>query len=398
MDDAPVPDEPTSVGRFNEAADRYYQVHPNVEHFSRKPFHNIEESGSILMRLGIIMQNLHVGAAHTVLDFGAGSCWLALILNKLGIATVSVDVSATALAMGRALFEKDPFTNRNVDARFLVFDGYRIDLPDRSVDRVICFDSFHHLPNPATVLGELARVLVDGGIAAFAEPGEQHSEAVQSRHEAAQFGVLENDVNLRDLWPDASAAGFTDIKIAAVVDAQSMLLDLDSFLAYREWANESFPHQSNRYWLRGGQVFFLHKGAFALDTAGPGRLVADLRWSSPLAPGARPGMRLPFAVEARNTSETLWKARRNPRGGFVQLGVHLFEVDADGGETIRDHDFLRVPLPRDVRPGDSAILSGVIVAPEPAGSYLLTFDLVDEGVKWFSQDGSRELRSPLEVR
>jgi SAM-dependent methyltransferase len=389
--------EPSSIRRFNEAADRYYAAHPNVEHFERKPFHNIEESSAILLRLGIILQNLHVGQSHTILDFGAGSCWLSLMLNKLGISTISVDVSSAALAIGAQLFEKDPFTNRDVEARFLSFDGFRIDLPDRSVDRIICFDSFHHLPNTTTVLSELARVLVNGGLAAFAEPGEEHSQSPQAKHEAEQFGVLENDVNLREVWREAGAAGFGTMKIAALIDAHGMLLDLDRFLAYRDRGSDGFPHELNRGLLRGGQVFFLYKGAFRLDSAAPGRLVAELNLRSPLQSSTDSGGRLTFAVDCRNTSETIWKAKPHPRGGYVQLGAHLSRVDATGTRTMLNYDFLRVPLPRDVLPGDSVVLVGSVVAPGSIGSYLISFDMVDEMIKWFSEDGSEELGVSFEI-
>ena len=93
--------------------------------------------------------------------------------------------------------------------KFLVFDGHTIDLPDGSVDWILCFDAFHHVPNPAEVIAEFARVLRPGGMAGFSEPGPHHSQTEQSQAEMRNFKVLENDLVVEDLERYALAAGFT---------------------------------------------------------------------------------------------------------------------------------------------------------------------------------------------
>ena len=60
----------------------------------------------------------------------------------------------------------------------------------------MCLDAFHHVPNPGLVLAELSRVLKEGGIAGFAEPGPEHSKSPQSQYEMKTFKVVENDVNV----------------------------------------------------------------------------------------------------------------------------------------------------------------------------------------------------------
>ncbi len=54
---------------------------------------------------------------------------------------------------------------------FLVGDAGRLDLPDRRFDQVLVFGLLHHLPDDAVsaVLGEVARVLDDGGRALVIE-------------------------------------------------------------------------------------------------------------------------------------------------------------------------------------------------------------------------------------
>jgi ubiquinone/menaquinone biosynthesis C-methylase UbiE len=88
-----------------------------------------------------------------------------------------------------------------------VFDGHRIDLPDASVDRIFCFDAFHHVPNPTQVMRELGRVLRPGGIAGFSEPGRHHSKGARSQYEMKNYTAIENDVVMEEVWTWARAAG-----------------------------------------------------------------------------------------------------------------------------------------------------------------------------------------------
>jgi len=96
----------------------------------------------------------------TVLDFGAGTCWLSRLLNQLQYVTIACDASLSALDIGRRLFRDYSVIGHPLaEPRFLHFDGYTIDLPDKSVDRIIRFDMFHHIPNQDEVLREFSRVL-----------------------------------------------------------------------------------------------------------------------------------------------------------------------------------------------------------------------------------------------
>src|SRR5690606_22391894 len=100
---------------------------------------------------------------HRVLEFGAGSCWAGRLLNQLGMAVTSLDISPSALALGERLAREQPVIGRQPKHEFLRYDGLRIPMPDRSVDRIFCFDAFHHVADPEATLGEFARVLDEGG-------------------------------------------------------------------------------------------------------------------------------------------------------------------------------------------------------------------------------------------
>jgi SAM-dependent methyltransferase len=400
---------------YNQAAEEYYRTHPDKGHFERKPFHSVTETPAILLRLGLILMDLYVGPSHRVVDFGAGPCWLSLMLNKMGISTVSIDVSPTALDIGKRLFSRDPLVRFDAEPQFLVFDGYRIDLPDESVDRVICFDAYHHLPNTSQILGELARILVPGGIAAFAEPGPEHSHSLQSQHEATTYGVLEADVDLDIVWKEALKAGFTEMKILPVIDTCAMALDPATYRRYLSGTDEEFPHDINRRHLRGEQVFFLYKGQFIPDSRGPSVLQSVLSIEGSTVRRARPGEQVIFTITCTNTEQTIWKAGPYPRGGYVRLGAHLARLGSgqslplnsvdgvasgqmSGGlSTMLNFDFLRMPLPHDVPPGGAVTLHGSFTAPAQPGRYEVVFDMVDENVNWFAEEGSQPLCLQLDV-
>ena len=53
------------------------------------------------------------------------ACWLSHLLNRYGCRTVSVDVSQTALALGRRLFTESPQTNWTPDPIHLRLQTYR---------------------------------------------------------------------------------------------------------------------------------------------------------------------------------------------------------------------------------------------------------------------------------
>ena len=72
--------------------------------------------------------------------------------NRFGCRTIALDVSETALKLGRELFERESGTNWALQPEFVVYDGHRIPRDDRSVDKVIVYHAFHHVPNQEEVL------------------------------------------------------------------------------------------------------------------------------------------------------------------------------------------------------------------------------------------------------
>lgn len=98
-----------------------------------------------------------------------------------------------------------------------------------------------------------------------------------------------------------------------------------------------------------------------------------------------------LSVRVKNAGNTLWRAGEKRRG-VVALGGHLY-----AGGALAELDFLRVALPRDVAPGDALELAFAFQAPARPGAYALELDMVDEGIAWFAQRGSRTARVLLLV-
>ena len=165
----------TSIDDLNRSAEEYFASLKDWEHHLTKPFSQAHETPTLLAGMAAVLQGLELMPGATVLEFGAGTGWLSRYLTQLGCRSILLDVSPTALDIARELYARLPIIGERPAPRFLVFDGRRIDLPDGSVDRILCFHAFHHVPDPAAMVREFGRVLAPGGIAGFAEPGPRHS-------------------------------------------------------------------------------------------------------------------------------------------------------------------------------------------------------------------------------
>src|SRR4051812_3527224 len=381
------------IEAFNRAAEMYFSSLTDWDHHLAKPFSQVEETPVLLMNLSVLFQALRVTPGMRVLEFGAGSGWLSRFLTQMGCRVVAMDVSDTALRMARELYARHPPIGTQPEPEFLLFDGRRIGLPDGSVDRIICFDAFHHAANPHATIGEFGRVLVDGGIAAFAEPGPRHAGAPRSQFEAQTYGVVERDVDVHDIWRTAQAAGFRDLRMNVFhgTPFQVSLEDYEQLVAGAAPADEWLA--STRTFLRHVRHFALIKGGVpAADSRSADGLRCDIRATVP----ERTIAGLPIIVDAAvtNTGTATWLASGEPRGG-VMLGAHLY--DAAGKLLV--FDFYASPLadpPRAIVPGES-VRCRMTLPPLDAGSYRIEVDCVAAHVTWFALAGSRPVVLTVDV-
>ncbi|MEO5763056.1 MAG: class I SAM-dependent methyltransferase, partial [Vicinamibacteria bacterium] len=374
---------------FNRNAERHWKhiaAEPDARlHVLNKPLSTVRDTPGILYRLGLVLHELDLGVGMTVVDFGAGSCWLSSMMNRLRCRTISVDVSETALNFGREMFAADPRHQMELKPEFVKYSGHALGIPDASVDRIVCFDSFHHVPNQSEVLGEFFRILKPGGRLVMGEPGEGHAHSDQGAYETEIHGVLENDLHLDDLMKVANVVGFHSPHLKPFPDPSSLTFSLDQHVKFMEGDDLVFPIDQLREALRHFMVLSLRKGTGAPDSRNPSVLRAEITPTSlvkhPSLPGSLQSLRV------KNTGDTLWLHQKTPLGGFVALGAHFLNLKR---ETIA-RGFVRVYLPREVAPGESIDLEIRLPNASAEGDCLIQLDMVDDRVAWFEQTGSPTL-------
>jgi SAM-dependent methyltransferase len=381
-----------SVEELAGTADDYYRTTLQfADRYLAKPFADPRDTPDLLGSFAHLVSGLRLVPGMTVLDFGAGACWTTRCLTQLGCAAIALDVSATALELGQRLYARLPPIGNCPSPRFLVFDGRHIDLPDASVDRIFCFDAFHHVPNPADVMIELGRVLRPGGIAGFSEPGRHHSKGARSQYEMKNYTAIENDVVMEDIWRWASAAGFDDLELA-VFSTESYRVPLREFEEVTRGGRALARYAERvRVFLHGHQTFFLTKGGQAAKDSREreglkGEITVELERTSVHRAESILGN-----ATVQNVGSVTWLAGSTVHGG-VNLGVHLRARD---GHPI-SVDFARIALEGRTAPGHTQRLEFALPPPEP-GDYLLEFDLVSEGVGWFEMNGSATVTLAITV-
>jgi SAM-dependent methyltransferase len=383
---------------LNRKAEEYFAKIDDRTYLLSKPFAAADEAAKLLFQVGALLQGLHLHRYMDVLDFGAGSCWSSHMLSQLGCKVYAVDVAPTALDIGRERYRRHPPFGEQPEPEFLVYDGHRLPLPDESIDRILCCDAFHHVPNPEGLIREMSRVLRKDGLAGFAEPGPDHSSCPESQHEMEAYGVLENDVVIEDVWRWARDAGFGRIELStfSMEPVRFELADYERFIAGASSADAAVL-DTVRYYARATRTFFLGKEAKrVLDSRSKKDLRAELEVVLRGGPVFAPGIPLPLSVRVKNTSPARWLPISAKLGG-VDLGVHLLDL----GSGRFDNDYARILLTpgegRPIHPGEELAFDAAVPCPPP-GAYEIELDLVSEGVVWFKFNQSPTCRLRIEVR
>jgi 2-polyprenyl-3-methyl-5-hydroxy-6-metoxy-1,4-benzoquinol methylase len=384
----------TSVEELSRSAEEYFSTLPDWEHHLAKPFSNAEEAPRLLTAVATLLQGLRPAAGMTVLEFGAGSGWLSHALTQVGCRVILLDVSASALEIARELYRRQPIVGDRPRPEFLTFDGRHVDLPDGSVDRIVSFHAFHHVPNPDAVLREFGRLLKPGGIAGFSEPGPRHSLDPRSQFDMRAHRVVENDIDIHALWRIARSCGFADLKLA-LYHGPAFHVSLAGFEAFLADSGAGEPWvNSTRAFLRHVRTFFLYKeGVERVDSRSLHAL--GCRIDAVVAGACRAQQPILIDVTVSNSGTAVWLPPDAASGG-VTLGAHLY---SDDGKLIT-FDFHRQAMSapaREIVPGEMLTMR-VALPPQAPGRYLIELDCVAANVTWFAQVGSLPARIVVDVR
>jgi ubiquinone/menaquinone biosynthesis C-methylase UbiE len=379
--------EKYSVQELIASADAYYE---RIEHMDilAKPF-RLPDAQHLLTEVGQLISGLKLHPGDHVVDFGCGTGWAGRLINACGCKVTSVDVAANALVVAKDLTAKWrnglPDGNRLPPHEFALFDGFRIDLPDNSVDKIFTLDSFHHVPNPRLVLEEFFRILKPGGIVGFCEPGPNHSKSPSSQLEMKLHTVIECDIVIEDIWANAQDIGFGGIKLM-ITPLMGWLVD---YQAYSDFPNNpkvlsDFVGATN-FRAKNFPIFFLYKpGSGKLTSETNDGLSHAIKLVVP-QDGLTIGRSAPpLRLHVANTGKASWLPSGAKRGSVT---VGIIATDSKGrSKQLRSH-----LSDNAVDPGTKLELD-VFVNDLPAGDYILEIDLVSEFVCWFHEVGAETIK------
>ena len=376
-------------------ADVYFEAIDNPWAFHlKKPFQSPDDARATMAGFSAILSLGNIRQGDVVVDFGCGTGWLTVALALMRCRPIGLDISPAALRIAAAYAESLP-TLKGAPIRFEAI-GETLPLDDASVDRVVCFDAFHHVRDPKATLAEFARVLRPGGMALFHEPGPEHSRTPLSQMEMREFAVIENDVVIERLWEFGREAGFSDLVMAAYTE-RPMLMDLETYnrgiTGMTSPAEAASLGRELMHQMSCKRVFSMKKQASAdFDTDHDSRSRNGLAGAvTVLEHRPHPETRgVWVSLEVTNTGTSWWRPS-GAEDGSVNLGAKLLRAD---GQTV---DLNRAPVSQTpLHPGESRRVEMVVSVPpgvDPGSE--LRIDLVSEMVCWFYEIGSTGPRVPL---
>lgn len=361
-----------------------------------------------------------------ILDAGAGGCWVSEWLQRLQFKTVSLDLSIDMLRVG---------AERLQNKRSVVGDMERIPLINNSVDRIICMHSLHHVPDMELVIKEFYRILSKNGRVVFCEPGVGHSNSPASLLARDDFGLLEQDIMIEELYKWCQEAGFKSMVIKPImnidpqynmkVEEWRVLKENSHYISkiYKKWGGESWFYKFKDILhiiirllfiiiksikiliikiIEVLEIYMLNIERNILFVAYKSTVTEDKKEEISIKASIHPDTNsidcypaeeLALHVKVTNLSSFEWLSSGEIIGDY-RLGIKLKD---DTGK-ILDNGFARIGLPMSIKPKEQVNIICRFNAPKNEGSYILTFDIVKEGKFWFSQYGSDRALVNLKVK
>lgn len=385
-----MPDEET--GRTNEASRRYYETSEMRDYWLNTPFSD-PYAPWILERFGFLLSGVRPRPCHRILDFGCGPGWASVMLAQMGCDVTGMDIApgAVDIANQRADLALNP--GQRERCTFRNFTGDTIPFPDAYFDAVMILDAIHHLPNPTALFREWARVLGPHGKLAFAEPGLEHSEAEVSVREREK-GILEQDLELEQVYRTAMNTGFRDLELLIPpVDPNHHTLSMNRARWFLRGFSWLVPANFVRHAIVTSPIGIFTKSPYVDHSLFPRSHSAEITTSSTACQVSR-SQNFEISARLKNTSETVWLRDGHHGIGCIRLAASL--LDAEKRTVVRD--FSRAGIPGDLPPGTGADLKIALTAPATPGPYVVRLDVVNEGITWFGDAGSRTVDIKLDVR
>jgi SAM-dependent methyltransferase len=396
LSDAPEPLKdltPEEIQKINQSSSKYYDDPAKQEFWRNKPFSDPKWAPWFLSRFGFLLSALRIRPGDRVLDFGCGTGWTSIMLAQMGAEVIALDVSEGALNLGRENSSRMLSKEQKSKIRFEPFHGSSIAADDGFFDFVIVFEAIHHLPNPNRILHEFSRVLDGFGYFGFAEPGIGHAATHTSVEEAA-LGILEEDLDVERLYRTGLEAGFKELELLVpALSPDNLTLPMKRARRFLRGLSWLVPADFARSEILRAPIGIFRKTEHAITSMHPkahAAIIQPTQRKFSVAAGS------PFTieVEVRNATDTVWLKSANRGKGYVQLGAHLL----NGNGQMEQFEFGRTDLPRDMQQGHRERISLNLIAPSERGDYVVGIDLVNEGICWFGDEGSRTVDVQLQVQ
>jgi SAM-dependent methyltransferase len=158
-------------------------------------------------KIRLIDRDIRVNPSDVLLDLGCAQGILSYFLRKKGGVWVSTDLDFANLTTSKALLGQNIV---QMDERVLPFR-------DRSFDKVVCLDYLEHVDDDLQTLGEIQRVLKDGGGLVLVTPHTGRTFVLQKIRPLVGlklefFGHKREGYGRRDLEGKLRAAGLRPVR------------------------------------------------------------------------------------------------------------------------------------------------------------------------------------------
>ncbi len=341
-----------AIHRASDASEATADERQDVTTSLNFPLHwtSAKETWDYLFDLAIACDLLAPRPDDRILDLASGTCWATEFLVRIGVRTVSLDLSPEMMRRGRQRLASDSRLLFREEASFVAARGQALPFAGETFDGILCLNALHHLPDYASALREIYRVLKPGGRAVFSEPGTAHALAPLSQFRMREEAVLEKPVSLPLIRRIARDAGFTRMKVVPLRSSATYVFDYEGTeadsAAVREMWADTLRHSPAEH-----ARFVLYKGdELPADTLQPasrlvGKLKADIVLQD-VKPRISESEAFTDTLRIRNAGTVTWKARGRRFGGQVTCGL---KICTPAGVVLRE-DLGRTDLPHEFSP------------------------------------------------
>ena len=433
--------------RWSPERDRVY--HDSLFHQQHiNPF-RFSYPGNITIRRFADLTAPFVDDARHVLDLGCGTGEITCELARRFPQTSFKGIDHSQSGVTRAQSHAETLALRNVSFRVANVEQFE---PEKPVDLVLMFDSFHHLTKPQSFLDRIGQLtsrflLIEPRgdwkgswnkeldfdwlvqdldkirahlayatgeplttIASREHHGGEREEPVEHRYSVEDFEHFFSGYNLEvrgtiaglESYPPGpehespSRERFGKLAYELYTEVDDLLRQRDLDLLAKHLVIHAHPGDQT------ARAIKTQRASRRIVPSNPGKGILwtdairgpyDVRYLSYDGPTEAPPLHTLMArVRLKNESWRRWSSGSNEGPDF--LSYHW--LDRHG--TLMLLDGIRTALPRTVLSGDELDVALKVTTPAAPGRYLLAVDMVRESTTWFSDAGSPPLLIAIRIR